>query len=119
MKPIKQQVTFGKFQNIDMRVARIVSAPLAEGTDKPCRVITLDLGELGTLVSVGQFALLVEDELVNRNVVVCCNLGTREMGGYTSQALVMGAAHPQNPEGQAQATPLFVDDNVTLGSEIY
>jgi len=119
VKQIKPQITFGKFQNVDMRVAKIISAPLAEGTKNPCRVITLDLGELGTLTSIGQFALVAEEQLINHNVVICCNLGTRDMGPYKSEALVMGALHPNNPEGQAQATPLFVDDEVIPGSEIY
>src|SRR5436309_11569215 len=78
--PPKPRITFGKFANVDMRVAQVQSAAMAEGTAKPCRVLKLDVGPLGTLTSVGQFALLSEEELVGRKVVVCCNLGPREMG---------------------------------------
>lgn len=119
VRPFKQQLSFGKFQNVDLRVARVISAPLAEGTDKPCRVFTLDLGPLGTLTSVGQFVLIPEEELVGRNVVICCNLGSREMGPYLSQALVMGAHHPDSPAGESQATPLYVDVRVEVGDEIF
>ena len=70
-----------------------VVAPLAEGTRAPCRAITLDVGHLGERVSVGQLALWDEAELIGRNVVACVNLGTRQMGPYLSQALVLGAPH--------------------------
>jgi tRNA-binding protein len=115
----KPQITFGKFQNVDLRVARVVSAPMAEGTRFPCRVLELDLGPLGKRVSVGQFALLNEDELVGRNVVACVNLGPREMGPYVSQALVLGARHPASPAEQAQAIPLTVHADATPGDTIY
>lgn len=118
-QPLKAQITFGKFQNIDMRVARVISAPLAEETRNPCRVITLDLGHLGERTSVGQYALLEESSLVGKNVIVCANMGPREMGPYKSDALVLGAPHPASPADQAQATPLFVSDDATPGDAIF
>ena len=118
-EPLKDKTTFGKFQNVDLRVARVVAAPLAEGTRAPCRVITLDVGHLGERVSVGQLALWDEAELIGRNVVACVNLGTRQMGPYLSEALVLGAPHPASPDGQAQAMPLFVDDSARPGDCIF
>ncbi|GAA1988449.1 hypothetical protein GCM10009738_80580 [Kitasatospora viridis] len=119
MQPEKVQITFGKFQNVDLRVARVLSAPLAEGTRFPCRVLTLDLGHLGRRTSVGQYALLEEAELTGRNVVACVNLGARPMGEFTSEALVLGAPHPSGPADQAQATPLFVAADARPGDCIY
>ena len=117
--PQKAQITFGKFENVDMRVARVVAAPLAEGTRFPCRVVTLDLGHLGQRTSVGQYVLHSEDELVGKNVVACINLGKREMGPYTSEALILGAPHPQSPDEESQATPLFVSQEATPGDQIF
>lgn len=117
--PQKQQITFGKFENVDMRVARVVAAPLADGTRNPCRVISLDLGHLGRRQSVGQYALINEEDLVGKNVVACINLGSREMGPYTSDALVMGAPHPASPKEEAQATPLFVSEDAQPGDQIF
>jgi tRNA-binding protein len=115
----KPKITFGKFENVDMRVGRVVAAPLARGTRHPARVITIDLGPLGEVQSVGQYALLDEDDLVGRNVAVCINLGSREMGDYLSEALLLGVPHPDNPDGQSQATPLWADENVAPGSSVY
>ncbi len=118
-EPIKHQVTFGKFQNIDMRVAKIISAPIAKGTEKPCRVITLDAGYLGIFTSVGQFSMIPEEELVKRKVVIVCNLSPRQMGGYASEVLLLGAPHPDSPVDQAQAIPIFVDDIACCGDLIF
>jgi tRNA-binding protein len=115
----KPQITVGKFQNVDMRVARVVAAPPATGVSPPCRVVTLDVGQLGMRTSVGQFVLLREDELVGRNVVACVNLGARQMGPHSSEALVLGAPHPDSPPDQAQATPVFVADSARPGASIY
>src|SRR4051812_29316884 len=109
--PLKPPIDFGQFANVDMRVALVISAPLAEGTRNPCRIIHLDLGHMGKLRSVGQFALVPEEQLIGRKVIACCNLGPRKMGPHTSEALVLGVPHPQSPANQAQAMPLYVDES--------
>lgn len=119
MTSAKPQITFGKFNNVDLRVARVLSAPLGDGTTHPTRVMQLDLGDLGEKVSVGQYALLDEIELVGRLVVACINLGSREIGWYTSEALVVGTLHPQNPAGQQQATPLWASEQATPGENVF
>jgi tRNA-binding protein len=117
--PVKDKTTFGKFQNIDMRVARVIAAPLAEGTRARTRHLTLDLGELGERTSVGQFALVAEEDLVGSNVVACVNLGERPIGDLVSQALVLGTPHPQSPDDEDQATPLRADPAAQPGEAIY
>jgi tRNA-binding protein len=117
--PAKSQISFGKFQNLDMRVARVIAAPLAEGTRSPSRILTLDLGHLGQRVSVGQYALIPEAELVGKHVVACINLGPREIGPYISDALVLGALNPLSPTDQAQAVPITIDNSVVPGSAIF
>jgi tRNA-binding protein len=117
--PRRPPVSFADFEKVDMRVGRVLSAAMAVGTRAPSRVVALDLGPLGTLQSVAQLALVPENELVGRNVVVCINLGPRRIGRYVSEALVLGVPHPENPEGQGQATPLYVDDGAEAGSQVF
>jgi tRNA-binding protein len=116
---IKSRVDFARFASVDMRVAEVVDAPMAQGTRKPCRIFELDLGPLGRLRSVGQFALVPIEQLVGRKLIVCCNLGSRPMGPYTSEALVMGVPHPESPPDQEQALPLFVDDRARPGDQVF
>ena len=117
--PPKSQITFGKFENIDMRVAKVLSARMAEGTRFPSRVFELDLGHLGPRTSVGQYALVPEEELVGQNLIACINLGVREMGPYRSEALLLGAPHPESPPEQAQATPLYVSESAKPGDAVF
>ncbi|MEY2435543.1 MAG: tRNA-binding protein [Acidimicrobiaceae bacterium] len=117
--PQKQQITAGKFQNVDLRVAKVLSAPPSEGTRHPGRVMRIDLGHLGERTSIGQFALIPEEDLVGRHVVACINLGSREMGPYVSDALVLGAPHPASPPDEAQATPVFLGPEATPGDPIF
>lgn len=117
--PQKAQITFGKFQNVDMRVARVVAAPLAEGTRFTSRVLRLDLGPLGERTSVAQLALVDEADLVGRNVVACVNLGVRELGPYKSECLTLGTPHPDSPDDESQAVPLFASDLASPGDSIY
>jgi tRNA-binding protein len=119
VQPEKQKITFGKFQNVDMRVAAVLAAPLAEGTKFRSRVLTLDLGELGERTSVGQFALVDESALVGSAVVACINLGERPMGPLVSQALVLGTPHPDSPSDEDQALPLRPDSAARPGDDVY
>lgn len=118
-KPLKSSISFGKFENIDLRVVQVKSAPMAEGTRHPCRILTVDAGDLGTFTSVGQYALLREEELVGRKVVACCNLTPRPMGPYTSQVLILGTPHPDSPPDQTQALPLYADERAANGAYVY
>lgn len=117
--PLKQRITFGKFENVDLRVALVKGAPIAEGTNKPCRILTLDAGHLGNFTSIGQYVLVPEGELVGRKVIACCNLSPREMGAGVSEVLVLGAPHPDSPVDQNQALPLFVDSKACCGDKIF
>ena len=115
----KPQISFGDFERVDMRVAEVLSAKEAVGARIPSRVFELDLGPLGKRQSVGQYALLAEDYLVGKKVVVCCNLGVRQMGKYVSEVLLMGVPHPDSIEGQHQAFPLMTDLHSTNGDRVF
>ena len=115
----RPQASFDDFVKIDMRVAKVLAAPIAEGTRAPTRELTLEVGELGTLKSVGQYALVEETELVGAKVVVVVNLGTRRVGRYLSEVLVLGVPHPKSPSGQAQALPLRAPEDARPGEKVY
>jgi len=119
VRDAKPKITFGKFQNVDMRVALVLAVTDAQGTRFPSKVLELDVGDLGKRRSVGQFALVADDELAGAKVITCVNLGEREMGPYVSQALVLGTPHPESPEGQSQAIPLRADAMATPGEAVY
>ena len=117
--PLADDTGFDGFAVVDLRVARVLAAPLAVGTRMPSRVLTLDLGEHGERTSVAQLALVAEEDLVGSVVVACVNLGVRQIGRYRSEVLVLGAPHPDSPPDQAQALPLHVDQRATPGHRVF
>jgi tRNA-binding protein len=119
VKPLEDEIGFDQFQAVDVRVAVVLAAPLAEGTRMRSRKLTLDLGGLGTLQSVAQFALVEEAHLVGGNVVACVNLGRRQIGQHASEVLVLGTPHPRSPDGEAQALPLRADPEARPGDRIF
>lgn len=116
---LKPDVPYDTFASLELRVALVESAALTQGTRAPSRELVLDLGPLGRRRSVGQYTMIPEEELVGRKVVICCNLGTRKMGPYRSEALVMGTDHPDSPAGQAQALPLWAHPDANVGDRVY
>ena len=117
--PARAPISAGKFHNVDLRVARVDAAPTADGTNVPSRLLTLDLGPLGRRTSVAQLALVPESDLIGTLVVVVANLGTRSVGPYESEVLVLGVPHPDNPAGQGQATPLTVTGPAEPGQPVF
>jgi tRNA-binding protein len=115
----KPRTTYGKFNNIDMRVAIIREARLVTDVNFPMRFLDLDLGPLGERRSLGKFALLDEDRLVEAHVIVCVNLSPKEVGPYTSDALVLGTRHPDSPPDQDQAVPLWAHEDSQAGEPVF
>jgi tRNA-binding protein len=114
-----EEIDFEGFLAVDLRVAAVLAAPSAEGTRMRTRKLTLDVGEFGTLQSVGQFALVDEGDLVGSHVVACVNLGKRQIGKHASEALVLGTPHPESPAEEAQALPLRADRMASPGDRIF
>lgn len=79
------------FSMIDMRAGRIARVELNNEARKPAYKIWIDFGELGELASSGQYtALYKAEELVGQMVVCAVNLGSRRIGGFRSEVLMLG-----------------------------
>jgi len=116
----KPRTTYGKFANIDLRVASIRNANLVTAdVDFPMRLLELDLGPLGERKSLGKFALVDEEQLIDARVVICVNLSPKEVGPYVSDALVLGTRHPDSPPDQEQAIPIWAHSEAVPGAPIF
>lgn len=107
------------FFAVDIIVGEIESAPLAEGTRKPSRVLRIKIGDTQFVTSVGQYALVEEHELVGMKVVLCTNLGVVRMGKYKSEALVLGVRHPRSNDDDGQAMPLRAPEEARVGDKVF
>ncbi|CAG2137556.1 putative chaperone CsaA [Cupriavidus yeoncheonensis] len=103
------------FQSVDMRVGTVLRVELNEKARKPAYKMWIDLGELGTLTSSGQYvSRYTGDELVGRKVVCATKLGERRIAGFLSQVLVMGV---ESEPGVVNL--LTAEGNVPNGSKVF
>jgi tRNA-binding protein len=81
------------FFDIDIRVGTVLSAEPFERAVKPSIRLEIDFGpELGIKRSSAQLTMhYTPASLVGRQVVAVTNIGTRNIAGFTSEVLVLGA----------------------------
>ena len=86
-----KKVSFDKFLQTDLRVARVVEAARIEGTDKLLQ-LQLDVGELGPRQIVAGIAEAYEaDQLVGMKIVIVANLKPARIRGVESQGMLLAA----------------------------
>ena len=107
--------TIDDFQQIDMRVGRIVAVDDFPEARKPAYKLTIDFGPLGLKRSSAQFtALYTKDNLLGRLIVGVVNFPPRRIGPFTSEVLTLGV---NDPEGRVVL--LAIERDVPLGERIY
>ena len=103
------------WQNLDMRVGRIVEAVELPEARKPAYRLKIDFGALGTRQSVAAAKPDYPDrqELVGRQVVCVFNLPPRRVAGVSSEVLVLAAT-----EADGTLRLLRPDSESELGARI-
>ena len=105
-------ITIDDFEQIDLRVTRIVSAESVDGADKLLR-LTLDVGDHHRTVFSGIKLAYAPEDLVGRLTVVVANLEPREMRFGTSEGMVLAAAN-----GNSEIFLISVDTGAEPGTRI-
>ncbi len=104
----------GSFDELDIRVGRVLDAAEAR-TRKPTYRLTIDFGpEVGTRVSCGAYRNYSAQQLVGRLVVAIVNLGTKQMGPETSEVLVLGVTN-----ARGETIYLTTESDVPLGVSVF
>ncbi len=95
IKPFAEpgSATIDDFGRIDMRVARVVAVEPFPQARKPAYRLTLDFGPGGTKRSSAQLPPTYPDPeaLVGRLVIAVVNFAPRNIAGFQSEVLVLGA----------------------------
>ena len=84
------EIPFERFEELDIRVARIVEAEPIEDSDS-LLLLRVDIGEEERQVVAGLKGLHEPDELLGESVVVVTNLETANIFGYDSEAMLLAA----------------------------
>ncbi|MGC8967038.1 MAG: tRNA-binding protein [Thermus sp.] len=103
------------FQTLDLRVGRVVRAEPHPKAKKPSYKLWIDFGPLGVKRSSAQITELYRPEdLEGRLVVAAVNLGTRVIGGFPSEVLVLGV-----PDEAGRVVLLAPEREVPLGGKVF
>ena len=91
--------TADDFFQTEIRIGTVVQAEQFQGAKKPAIKLLIDFGpELGLRRSSAQLTVhYTPEQLVGRQIAAAVNIGERNIGGFTSQVLVLGAL-PQPAE---------------------
>ena len=107
--------TADDFFSIDMRVGTVLRTEPFPEARKPSIKLWIDFGaELGQRPSSAQLTVhYTPESLVGRQIVAAVNLGSRQIAGFTSEVLVLGAM-----PSATEVVLLAPDDHVKNGTRI-
>jgi tRNA-binding protein len=88
----KADITYDQFSAIDMRVGRVLDVQPFPKARNPSWKVRVDLGPLGEKWSSAQITNYAAEELVGTLVVCVCNFPPRNIAGFASEVLILGAA---------------------------
>jgi tRNA-binding protein len=105
--------TFDDWQQLQVRVGRIVRAEINEGARHPAHSLWIDFGDMGELQSSARITdLYAPADLVGKSVVAVTGFESMRVGGFRSDVLVLGAL---TPSGVVLLSP---DTDVPPGSVV-
>jgi tRNA-binding protein len=118
MQPIPPSATttYADFEQVDIRVGRIIEANEFPQARKPAYKLTIDFGpEIGPRTSSAQLTLHYRrEELVGRLVVAVVNFPPRQIGPVMSQVLTLGV-----PDADGAVVLLAPDKDVPVGGRMF
>ena len=86
----RKRITIDQFFEIDLRVARILSAERVAGTDRLLK-LQVDLGSEERQLVAGVAEAYEPTELVGRRIIVVANLEPARIRGVESQGMLLAA----------------------------
>lgn len=111
---LKPEITYDDFSKVEMRVGKIVEVQPFPRARNPSYKVRVDFGDGGERWSSAQITNYSEAELLGRLVVCVVNMPPRNIAGFKSEILVMGA-----PDAEGRTMLLQPDAAAVVGSEIF
>jgi tRNA-binding protein len=113
---LAETVTIQDFENVDIRVGRIVSARPLAGARKPAYELRIDFGpEFGIKQSSAQLTVHYQaEELPGRLVLAVVNFPPRRIAGFRSEVLTLGV-----PDEDGNVVLIAPTTEVPLGGKLF
>lgn len=107
--------TIQDFQELDIRVGRIVEVRDYPEARKPSYLMKIDFGsEVGIKQSIGQFTHYSKDVLKGRLVAGVVNLPSYQMGSEKSETLTLGF-----PDDEGRAILVIPEREIPVGGKLF
>ena len=92
----KPSIVYDDFAKVDIRIGRIVAVKPFERARNPSYKVEVDFGPLGRKWSSAQITNYSQEELVGRLVVCVVNFPPRNIAGFQSEVLILGAKNARS-----------------------
>jgi tRNA-binding protein len=97
MTPLKPQIIYDDFARLDLRIGKVVEVQPFPRARNPSYKVGVDVGAERILWSSAQITNYDPAELIGSLVVCVCNFAPKNIAGFTSELLILGA---KNAEGK-------------------
>src|ERR1700761_5483228 len=97
MSPPKPQVTYDDFTKLDIRIGKVVDVQPFPRARNPSWKVAVDVGADRIMWSSAQITNYEPAELIGTLVVCVCNFAARNIAGFSSEVLILGA---KNADGK-------------------
>ena len=89
-------IPYAAFEQVEIRVGKIVRAEVFAKARKPAYKLWIDFGELGVKRSSAQITqLYAPNELVDRQILAVTNFPPRQIADFMSEVLLLGVVLPE------------------------
>ena len=91
MTDLKALATYDDFARLDIRIGKVVDVQPFPRARNPSYKVGVDVGADRVMWSSAQITNYEPDALIGTLVVCICNLGPKNIAGFTSELLILGA----------------------------
>ena len=92
----KPPIVYDDFAKVDIRIGRVVAVKPFERARNPSYKVEVDFGPLGRKWSSAQITSYSEAELIGRLVACVVNMPPRNIAGFQSEVLILGAKNARS-----------------------
>jgi tRNA-binding protein len=92
----KPPIVYDDFAKVDLRIGRVVTVKPFERARNPSYKVEVDFGPLGKKWSSAQITSYSVADLVGRLVVCVVNMPPRNIAGFQSEVLILGAKNARS-----------------------